>query len=194
MPTLDQLPAGTFRQSDAARAGINARSLYRLRDAGKVESISRGLYRRPDAPPGDIDLIEITIRAPRATISLASALARHGLIDAIPARTDIAIPRGQSAPTTTAPATWHQFNQATFDLGRDIIIIEGSDQTIGLYGPERSIADAFRLRGTEGYELASEALRNWLGRRGSQPARLMEMAIRLPRAQQPIRQALGYLA
>ena len=88
---------------------------------------------------------------------------------------------------------WHQFNRATFDLGRDIIIIDGSDQTIGLYGPERSIADAFRLRGTEGYELATEALRAWLGRRGSQPAHLMEMAIRLPRAQQPIRQALEYL-
>jgi hypothetical protein len=88
---------------------------------------------------------------------------------------------------------WHQFNRATFDLGRDIIVIEGSDQTIGLYGPERSIADAFRLRGTEGYELATEALRAWLGRRGSQPAHLMEMAIRLPRAQQPIRRALEYL-
>jgi predicted transcriptional regulator of viral defense system len=193
MPTLDQLPAGTFRQSDAARAGINARLLYRLRDAGKIEAISRGLYRRTDAPPGDIDLIEITIRARHATICLASALARHGLIDAIPARTDIAIPRGQTAPITTAPAMWHQFNRATFDLGRDIIVIEGSDQAIGLYGPERSIADAFRLRGTEGYELATEALRAWLGRRGSQPAHLMEMAIRLPRAQQPIRQALEYL-
>lgn len=193
MPVLDQLPAGTFRQSDAARAGISARSLYRLRDAGKIQAISRGLYRRTDAPPGDIDLTEITIRAPRATICLASALVRHGLSDAIPTHTDIAIPRGQTPPVTAAPVTWHQFHRATFDLGRDVIAIEGSDRTIGLYGPERSIADAFRLRGTEGYEVALEALRTWLRRRGSQPAELMEMANRLPRAQQPIRQALEYL-
>lgn len=33
---------------------------------------------------------------------------------------------------------------------------------IGIYSPERSIADAFRLRGEVGYELARDALREWL--------------------------------
>lgn len=63
---------------------------------------------------------------------------------------------------------------------------------IGIYSPERSIADAFRLRGEVGYELAREALKEWL-RRGGKPAHLMEIAARLPRAKSPILQALEML-
>lgn len=191
--TLDRLPAGAFRQADAARAGISSRTLYRLRDAGQIETIGRGLYRRAGAPPADLDLLEITRRAPQATIALASALARHGLTDKIPTRIDIAIPRGRTAPSTSAPMSWHSFDPATFDLGRELITIEGTDERIGLYSAERSIADAFRLRGTQGYELAIEALRTWLGRRGSHPTQLIEIARQLPRARTPIRDALAYL-
>ena len=35
--------------------------------------------------------------------------------------------------------------------------IPRSDQTIGIYSPERSITDAFRLRSEVGYELARDA-------------------------------------
>jgi hypothetical protein len=31
-----------------------------------------------------------------------------------------------------------------------------------MYSPERSIADAFRMRGDQGYELVRDALREWL--------------------------------
>jgi hypothetical protein len=81
---------------------------------------------------------------------------------------------------------------ATFEIGREQITIPGSDQTIGIYSAERSIADAFRLRGEVGYELARDALRQWL-RRGGQPARLIEIGSKLPRAKSPILQALGML-
>ena len=57
---------------------------------------------------------------------------------------------------------------------------------------ERSIADAFRLRGEVGYELARDALREWL-RRGGKPARLIEIASRLPRAKSPVLRALEML-
>ena len=167
MKTLSRIPHGTFRQSEAARAGINSRTLYRLRDAGTIERIGRGPYRRSDAPTADLDLIEIEARRPDATLCLASALAHHGLLDAIPARIDIAIPRGQTAPETTAAAQWHFFDRATFNLGRTDIPIAGTNATIGLYSPERSIADAFRLRGSEGYETATEALKAWLRQPGS---------------------------
>jgi hypothetical protein len=46
------------------------------------------------------------------------------------------------------------------------------NQRIGIDSPERSIADAFRLRGEFGCELARDALREWL-RRGGKPARLI---------------------
>lgn len=65
-------------------------------------------------------------------------------------------------------------------------------EKIGIYSPERSIADAFRLRSGVGYELARDALREWL-RRGGKPAQLIEMASRLPRAKSPVLQALQML-
>jgi predicted transcriptional regulator of viral defense system len=190
--TLDRLGRATFSQAEAARAGLNSRALYRLRDAGEIEQIARGLFRRADAETADLDYIEIALRSPRATICLSSALAHHGLIDAIPARIDIAIPRGTHSPSTVTPATWHHFDAETFDLGRSELDLEDG-LTIGLYDPERSIADAFRLRGTEGYETALEALRNWLGKPGSKPADLLAIATKLPRAKSPIRHALEYL-
>ena len=66
-------------------------------------------------------------------------------------------------------------------------------QSIGLYSAERSIVDAFRLRGKEGYETGIESLRNWLKRPGSHPAKLFAIAQLLPRAIGPLRTALEIL-
>jgi hypothetical protein len=53
--------------------------------SGEIIALGGGVYRRADAPPADDDLIEIAERVPAATICLESALARHHLIDAVPA-------------------------------------------------------------------------------------------------------------
>jgi hypothetical protein len=62
---------------------------------------------------------------------------------------------------------------------------------IGIYSPERSIADAFRLRGEVGHEMARDASREWL-RLGRKPARLIEIAARLPRTKLLVLQALEF--
>ena len=100
----------------------------------------------------------------RSTICLASALARHDLTDQIPTRIDVALPRGTRLPKVSAPVRWHRFAPATFDLGRDVIALDGG-YTLGLYSPERSIVDACRLRHLEGDELGREALKAWLRQR-----------------------------
>jgi predicted transcriptional regulator of viral defense system len=157
-----------------------------------LDRIARGIYLPAEAPAADWDQLEAAIRRSDATICLTSALAYHDLTDTIPAALDVAIPRGSRTPASTGPIAWHQFDRATFEIGRDEITIPGTNQTIGIYSPERSIADTFRLRGGVGYELARDALREWL-RRGGKPARLIEIASRLPRAKSPILQALDML-
>lgn len=108
-------------------------------------------------------------------------------------RLDVApIPRGSRSPASTSAIAWHQFDRFTFEIGREQVAILGSDQTIWIYSPERSVVDAFRMRGEVGYELARDALREWL-RRGGKPARLIEIASRLPRATSPVLQAVGML-
>lgn len=194
MEALERLPASAFTQSEAARAGVDSRTLYRLRDSGLIEQVSRGLFRLATAPVADLDLLEIVKRRPQATLCLASALAHHSLIDAIPSRTDIAIPRGQSVPVTMVAIRWHSFDRETFLIGREEILIPGTDERIGLYSAERSLVDVFRLRGSEGYETGIEALKEWLKRNDSRPAALLELARTLPRALGPVKIALEYLS
>ena len=182
-----------LRPGTAEEAGLSRSGLYRAAREGRLERIARGIYLPADAPAADWDWIEAVTRRPDATICLASALAHHDLTDAIPAALDVAIPRGSRTPASTGAIAWHQFDKATLDIGREEIPIPATDRTIGIYSPERSIADAFRLRGEVGYELAREALKEWL-RRGGKPARLMEIASRLPRAKSPVLRALEALA
>ncbi|MGS2616340.1 type IV toxin-antitoxin system AbiEi family antitoxin domain-containing protein [Micromonospora sp. LZ34] len=182
----------TFTYSQAKAAGLSDRRIYRLRDQGAIAAIGRGLYRRNDAEVADVDLLEIARRASSATLCLTTALARHQLIDEIPARIDVALPRGQHQPATAAPVSWHSFDRATFHIGRNELRLD-AETSIGLYSPERSIIDAIRLRHSEGSELAYLALRRWLRRGGSSPSQLLTMSRRFPRAERPLREALEIL-
>jgi predicted transcriptional regulator of viral defense system len=140
----------------------------------------------------DRALLEIAHRAPRGTLRLASALARHGLTDLIPGAIDIAIPRGSTRPKIQAPVVWHHFAAETFELGRSTTAVD-QETEVGIYNPERSIIDAFRLRRWEGPELGVIALRRWLRLPGSQPASLLAMAASFPSALRPIRETLEIL-
>lgn len=182
-----------LRPSTSGRAGLSRTGLYRAARQGRLERIARGIYLPADATTADWDWVEAATRRPYATICLTSALAHHDLTDVIPAALDVAIPRGSRTPASTGAIAWHQFDRPTFTIGREEIPIPGTGQMIGIYSPERSITDAFRLRGDVGYELALEALKEWL-RRGGKPARLMEIAARLPRAKSPVLHALEVLA
>ena len=178
-----------FRYSEALKE-ISESQLRRLIAAGAVSFIARGLYQKADWL-GDKELLEIAARTPRATICLRSALARHGLIDDIPAETDIAVPRGAWTPRLSTPISWHHFDADTYDIGRDDFELDGGG-TLGLYSAERSIIDAYRLRHLTGADMANESLRRWL-RQGGQPSRLLGMARSFPRALTSIRQALEIL-
>lgn len=181
-----------FRHSQAAKLGISGLDLRALMDDGKLERAARGIYLRTDIVGAEPELAAIALLAPRATICLASALARHQLIDAIPSAIDVALPRGTRLPETRLPLQWHRFAPATFDVGRRTIREGG--RRIGLYDPMRCIVDAFRLRHLEGHEHALDALKRWLRRRGSQPESLLQMARAVdPRAATVIRSTLEIL-
>jgi predicted transcriptional regulator of viral defense system len=192
MPSVQEadLPP-VFTHADARALGISDRELYRWRDDGLVEQVARGIFAQPDLA-ADHDLIEIAVRAPAATLCLTTALARHHLVDDIPAAIDVALPRSRRSPRTTAPATWHRFDDETFDIGREELIVFG-ELTIGIYGPARSIVDAFRLRHLYGEDQAIEAVRRWLAGRGNHPSELLKIARHFPAAEPSLRRVLQVL-
>lgn len=180
----------TSARADAE--GISRMALHRAVERGELIRIARGIYIPSDAPAVDWDLIEAVTQRGDATICLRSALAYHELTDEIPESLDIAIPRGARIPTGSATIKWHTFDKSSFDLGRELLPIPGSDLQIGLYSAPRSIVDAFRLRGDVGYELARDALKEWL-RRGGKPIEIVELAMQIPRAKKAVLQALEIL-
>lgn len=178
---------------DARSASLTKGQVYAQVGAGQLERVGRGVYVDPAAI--DLALMSLagaTARQASATMCLTSALVFHGLSDAIPLATDIALPRGARHPSGFKYVNWHSFDATTFDVGRIGL------QTIGgielfVYSPERSIIDCFRLSYREGTDQANLALRRWLRDQHGVPSRLLQMARSFPRVSGRIRETLEVL-
>ncbi|MCP4965051.1 MAG: hypothetical protein GY926_07430 [bacterium] len=180
-----------FTHADASARGISDRRLAEMCSTGDINRLARGIYLKPEIDI-DYDLAEIALRAPRATLCLTTALARHGLTDDIPSSINVALPREQRHPRTAVPVTWHRFDSETFDIGRAEHALS-DEVSIGIYDPMRSIIDAYRLRHLYGIDQAHTALKRWLPHRGNQPSALLKMARHFPKAEPTLRTALETL-
>lgn len=110
-----------------------------------------------------------------------------------PRSSDIAIPRGsQPATIHYAPITWHRFAPDTFGIGRTEHLLPGG-LAIGLYSPERTIIDLFRLRHAWGSDLAIGSLKRWLRGHGNSPGELLALAQDFPTARPAMQNALEVL-
>lgn len=150
---------GVVRTAEAIRAGIHPRTLYAMRDAGLLRTISRGLYRLADLPPlGNPDLVAVAKRAPDGVICLISALSFHELTTQIPHEVYMALARGKARPRIEYPPIrvfW--FSGNAFSEGIEIHQID--NLPVRIYSPEKTLADIFRYRNDLGMETAIEALR-----------------------------------
>ncbi|MEU8521117.1 hypothetical protein [Streptomyces sp. NBC_01216] len=171
---LTHLPP-TFTTAQAHQARLSSRDLATLVGEGAVNDLSRGVYRKADAPEtAHADLLAVCIRAPHAVICGESALALHELIDDIPTTVHIAVPRGTRRPTISyPPTTVAQYTAQTFALG--IEPFEAAPgETIPVYNAARSVVDAMRHRHRIGETLALSALGRYLRRDGRRAARELQ--------------------
>jgi predicted transcriptional regulator of viral defense system len=182
-----------FTLDDARASGLRKDQVYDMLESGEIERVGRGVYLRPGVvDPALASLAAAHAVREEATLCLTSALVYHDLSDAIPFGTDIALPRGTRHPAGFAHVTWHSFEPATFLVGRETLEIEPGVE-VAIYSAERTIVDCFRLMHREGSDVAYEALRRWLRRRGSSPAAVLQVAASFPMARPRIRQALEIL-
>ena len=187
------LPASAFTLDDAREVGLRKDQVYSLLEQGQVERVGRGVFMRPDEiDPRFTALAAASALHENATLCLTSALVYHDLSDVIPFGSDIALPRGTRPPAGIRHTRWHTFDPATFQIGREKIEI-GREVTAAVYSAERTIIDCFRLMHQEGSDVAYEALKRWLRRKGSSPSALVKMAASFPRALPRLRQALEVL-
>lgn len=184
---------GMLRASEAIALGIHPRALYRLRDENRLVTVSRGLYRLADLPElSDPDLVSVATRIPQAVVCLISALAFHEITTEIPHEVSIALPRTVKKPRLDHPPLrvfWLSGESLTEGIEEHKI----DGVKVRIYGPEKTVADCFKFRNKIGLDVAIEALKLCIERKGATPRKLLHYAriCRVERIMRPYLEALG---
>ena len=145
--------------SEAMKVGISRYSLYKMRDSGQLEQVSRGVYRLVDLPPvSSPDLVIVSLRFPRAVVCLVSALSFHGMTTQIPHAVSVAVPRDARMPTLDYPPVHaYKFSAEAYRAGIEKHSIDGV--IVQVYSAEKTLADCFKYRNKLGMDVVLEALK-----------------------------------
>ncbi len=167
---------GGLRMSEALRLGMNRKSLYAMRDAGVLESATRGLYRLASLEPlAHPDLVTVARRVPQGVLCLISALAFHELTTQVPHAIDVALERGTRKPRLEYPPThFYWFSGPAFRDGIETHELDGTP--VRIYDPEKTLVDCFRYRNKIGMDVTLEAMRLWRERRRKKLDALLKYA------------------
>ena len=184
---------GVFRPRDAAKWGISRTALLRLVDAGKVERVGRGLYVPAGARVTEHHtLAEAAKRVSDGVVCLLSALSFHGLTTQSPHEVWIAIDVKAHKPTPDwPPLRVVRFSGSALTFGVEEHTIE--KVKVSMTSRAKTVADCFKYRNKIGVDVAVEALRDYLGKRGRSMDELLAAAkvCRVVRVMQPYLEALS---
>jgi predicted transcriptional regulator of viral defense system len=175
---------GIVRLAEFTKAGITAATISRMRKAGVVLRLSRGLYQLPGAAlDANHSLAEAAKLVPKGVVCLTSALAFHGLTDTVPGRVWIAIgPKDRLPRIKHPPLQFVRFGPKVMNPGIEEHRIEGV--RVRIYRPAKTVVDLFRYRRaagrryrrSPGLNLALEGMREALRQRKATPAELARYA------------------
>ncbi|HHI94904.1 MAG TPA: transcriptional regulator [Gammaproteobacteria bacterium] len=167
---------GLLRMSEAIKYGISRYALYKMRDNGALEQVSRGVYRLVDLPPMSIpDLVIVSLRFPRAVICLVSALSFHEMTTQVPHEVSVAVPRGTRMPSLDIPPVHaYKFSSGAFKAGIERHQIDGV--TVQVYSAEKTLADCFKYRNKLGMDVVLEALKLYRSQKKFNLEKLLEYA------------------
>jgi len=163
---LHMAKLGTFfRPTQLEVAGLTRDQLRSLVRTGKVERISRGLYRLAHAEPTEnYSLAMACARVPRSIVCLLSALRVHGIGTQAPAEIWLAIPHKARLPRLPElRIRIVRFSGPAWTFGVKAVDFEGVPAHIT--SPPRTIVDCFRYERLVGPEAAMEALQDALRQR-----------------------------
>jgi predicted transcriptional regulator of viral defense system len=150
---------GILSATRAIQLGVHPRTLYAMRDARRLQQLSRGLYRLADLPPlAEPDLVAVSLRAPRGVICLISALSFHEITTLVPHEVYLAMRKGDERPRIGYPPVrvfW--FGGAAFSEGMETHTLDGIP--VRVYGAEKTLADCFKFRNRIGLDATLEALK-----------------------------------
>lgn len=183
---------GMLRTYQALALGVHPRTLYALREAGRLQQVSRGLYRLTELPAlGNPDLATVAARIPQGVICLISALAFHDITTQIPHQVDVAVPRGTKQPRLEfPPIRIFRFSTPMFQAGIDTHRVD--EVKLRVYNAAKTVADCFKFRNRIGIDVAVEALKLCRKRKVARTQELLKYArlCRVERVMMPYLEAL----
>ncbi|MFV0458395.1 MAG: type IV toxin-antitoxin system AbiEi family antitoxin domain-containing protein [Actinomycetales bacterium] len=177
MREFDETLPSTFTTQTARSRGVHPRDLYAWRDAGPIVELSRGVFRRADAPPASFpDALAVAYRSPGAIMCCVSAAAIYDLTDEMPQTVQIAVSKRSHAPQIDyPPVTVFRFTESTFELG--LSSFEAAPgELVRIYDAARTVVDLMRFRLRFGEPVAHAALNRYLTTRGARPSLLLDYA------------------
>lgn len=150
---------GILTMTQALEQGIHRRTLYALRDSGKIERMARGLYRLTDLPaPSLPDLLPVAKKIPKGVVCLISALSFHGLTTQIPHFVYIALPQKGKKPSLDYPPLrvfW--YTPKMLETGVETRQIDGCK--ILIFNREKTLIDCLKFRNKIGLDIFLEAFK-----------------------------------
>src|SRR6478736_341224 len=184
---------GILRPKDVAGQGISRTRILRLTKSGELERVGRGLY----VPAGTRitehhTLVEAAKRVPGGTVCLLSALSFHRMTTQSPHEVWLAIDvKARKPKTDWPPLRIARFSGDARTFGAETHDIEGVEVRIA--SRAKTVADCFKYRNKIGIDVAIEALREYLGKRGRSMAELQRAAdvCRVGRVIRPYLEALA---
>ena len=167
---------GQLKMSEAIKNGISRYMLYKLRDKGVIELISRGVYRLKELPPiSNPDLVTVSLRFPNAVICLVSALAFHDITTQIPHSVSVAVHRSSRLPSLEYPPIQsHRISNDAFNAGVENHWID--EVPVKIYNMEKTLADCFKFRNKVGMDIVLEALKLYKARKNFNLNKLIKYA------------------
>jgi len=153
---------GILRASTAIELGVPQHVIYKMVEDGELVREAPGIYRLKESEPlGNPDLVQISLRVPRAVICLISALYFHEMTTQIPHQIHIALPRNVKTPKIGyPPVKAFHFSEASYMSGIEEQMLDRIP--VNIYSREKTIADCFKFREKIGTNIALEALKDYL--------------------------------
>ena len=154
--------SGILRASKAIELGVPKHVLYEMVKTGELVREAQGIYRLSETPmPGNPDLVNLSLRVPKAVFCLISALYFHELTTQIPHSISFALPRNVKTPKINHPPIWvFHYSQESYQAG--IVEHDLDGVKVKIYDREKTIADCFKFREKIGMDVALEAVKDYL--------------------------------
>ncbi len=155
---------GYITTTEVVNLGINKFYITQLVNDGKLERVSRGVYKKPDYYC-DNEIIEASKMVKNGVICLESAIEMYNLSTNIPTSYSIAIKNKSKIKLPSyPPIQLLYFSDTNYNLGIIDYTIEG--HTIKMYDIEKTVCDITRYRNKIGMDIFIECIKEYM-RRGT---------------------------